>query len=131
MPARFDLLRDGGQVQRQCLDVAPGQHEASAFALLGADGAKDVGRCRAQVRRCTGPGAATALALPFHPASPAGTFGKSRPAPGELVLLANAGFVTEPNFQMGEINALRACDRRQTAGETVLKSSMAPAAWAW
>ncbi len=119
MPARFDLLRDGCQVQRHRLDVAPGQHESGSFALLGADGTKDVGRGRALVLRCRGPGAAT------------------RPAPGQFVLLADAverlrrSTVAEPDFQIGEINALRACDRSQAAGELLLKSSIAPSAWLW
>ena len=103
MPARFDLLRDGCQVQRHRLDVAPGQHEAGTFVLLGTDGTKDVGRRRALVERGRRSGAATG------------------PAPGELILLADAGFITEPNLQIGKINALRACDRRQTAGEPLLK----------
>ncbi len=121
MPAGFDFLRDGCQVQRHRLDIAPGQHEAGTFALLGTDSTKDVGRRRALFERGRRSGAATG------------------PTPGELVLLANAGFVTEPNLQVGEveprgspeINALRACDRRQTAGETVLKSSTAPSTWVW
>ncbi len=78
--AGFDLVRDRRQVPGHGVGVAPGHDESRALALLGADGAEDVGRCRALVLRCTGPGAALG------------------PAPGQLVLLADARFIAEPDF---------------------------------
>jgi len=65
------------------------------------------------VLRRTGPGAA---------------FG---PAPGQLVLLANAGLVAEPDFEASGVDGLLARDLVQTGCEAVLKRSIAPSACAW
>ena len=51
------------------------------------------------------------------------------PAAGELVLLADAGFVGEPDLYVGRIDTLLACNRLQCGGELFLNASMAPAAW--
>ena len=106
--------RDGdlGQVQVHCFDVAARQHKACAFALLGADRAEDVGRGGTLIPRRRRPGAA---------------FG---PAPGDLVLLADAGLIGEPHLYRGAFDALLARNLVQQGGEIVLKSSMAPSAWA-
>jgi len=69
--------------------------------------------------------------LPFHPATPAGTFGKSRPATGDLVLLADSGLVAEPDLYIVGINALLARDLVQARREAFLKASIAPSAWEW
>ena len=66
----IDGVADFGKVFLHRLGVAPGQHEARAFALLGTDGAEDVGPHGSLVRGCGWPGSAT------------------RPAPRDLVLLA-------------------------------------------
>ncbi len=80
MAPGLDFARDGCQVLGHGVGVAPGHDESRTLALLGADGAEDVGRRRALILQCTGPGAAF------------------RPAPGQLVLLADAGFVAEPDL---------------------------------
>src|SRR5919199_6826291 len=113
MPPCCDLLRDGGQVQGHRLGVAAGQDEARGLALLGADGAEDVGRGGALVPWRHGPGAAP------------------RPAPGQLVFLADAGLVAEPDFYVTGIDARLARDRVQAGGKAFLKASMAPSACAW
>ena len=112
MPAGGDLGGDLGEVQVHRLDVAGGQDESSTFAFLGADGTKNVGGSRALVARCCWPCAA---------------FG---PTPGDLVLLADAGLVGEPDFYLTGIDALVLGDFVQTGGKTFLKSAMAPAACA-
>ena len=101
--------RDLGQVQAHCLGVAPGQDQAGHSPGLGADGAEDVGGRRALVLRGRGPGAAPG------------------PPPGDLVLLSDPGLVAEPNLYVVAPDLRRARDRIQARGETVLKSSMAPA----
>jgi hypothetical protein len=53
------------------------------------------------------------------------------PAPGDLVLLPDAGLIAEPDLDLAGIDARRARDRVQTGGEAFLKASTAPAAWAW
>ena len=99
-------------MQRHRLGVAPGQDQACALAILGADGAKDVGRRGALVLRRRRAGAAP------------------RPAPGDLVLLANSGLVGEPYLYDVGCGAFLPCDLVQTGGETFLKASIAPLAWA-
>ena len=111
--ARAHPCGDLGQVQAHALGVAPRQDQAGRGAGGRADRAEDVGRCRALILWRRWPGAA---------------FG---PAPGDLVLLADPGFVGEPDLYAAGAGARRAPDRVQTRGETFLKASMAPAAWAW
>ncbi len=52
MGLRFDDLGDFLQVEGHGLGVAPGQDQARALALLGADGAEDVGRAGALIMGC-------------------------------------------------------------------------------
>ena len=112
MRARCDVGGDFGEVQVHGLDVAAGQDEAGALAVLGTDGAEDVGRGGALVVRGGGPRAALC------------------PAPGDLVLLADPGLVCEPDLYLGRIDALFARDLFQARGKSFLKSSIAPSAWA-
>ena len=114
---RVGIRRDGerylGKVQCHGFGIAEGQDEPCALALFGADRAEDVGRFRPLVFRCRG-------------ARPA-----SGPAPRDLVLLTNAGFVLEP-YLYGR--ALRdACpDLCQLGGEApFLNASMACSFCAW
>jgi len=93
--------------------VAEGQDQGRALAVLRADGAKDVGRGVALILRCRGPGATPC------------------PAAGDAVLLADTGFVGEPDLYRLEAEALLARDARQRGGEVFLNVSMAPSAWAW
>ncbi len=77
MRARRHRGGDLGEVQAHGYDVAVGQDETGGRALLGADGADDVGRRRALILRRHGPGAAPG------------------PAPGDLALLADLGLIGE------------------------------------
>src|SRR6478735_7077652 len=88
--------------------VAVGQDEARGLACLGADGAKDVGRGRPLILRRHGPGAA------------------SGPAPGDLVLLAHSGLISEPDLYGADGDALLARDFLQAGGEAVLKDRPRP-----
>jgi hypothetical protein len=105
--------RDLGEMQAHGCGVAVGQDEARRLALLGADGAEEVGRRRALILRRGGPGAA------------------SGPAPGNLVLLAYPGLIGEPDLYGAGGDALLARDFRQAGGKVLLKRSTAPAACAW
>ncbi len=54
MGLRFDDLGDFRQLEGHDLCVAAGQDEASGLALLGANGAEDVGRLGALIMGCAG-----------------------------------------------------------------------------
>ena len=112
MVARLHLGGDGRKMQRHRLGVTPGQDQARAFAIFGADSAKDGGGRGALIFRRRWSGAAP------------------RPAPGDLVLLANPGLVGKPYFYGVGCDAFLPCDLVQTGGETFLKASIAPLAWA-
>ncbi len=90
------------------MGVAFGQDERRALAVLGRDRAENVGRGGAPVLGRGGPRAAF------------------RPAPGELVLLADARFVGEPDFYVARIDAFFVRDFIETRGEVFLNSSIAP-----
>src|SRR5262249_627529 len=53
------------------------------------------------------------------------------PAAGDLVLLADAGLVGEPDFYRVAVKRLLARNCLQARGEVFLKSSIAPSACAW
>jgi hypothetical protein len=92
-------VADLGQVQVHRRGVAQGQDQGRALAVLRADGAEDVGRRVALVLRCRRAGTTP------------------RPAPGDVVLLANPGFVGEPDLYRVETEALVPRDARQRGGE--------------
>ena len=96
------------QIHRRC--VAPGQDQSRGFALVRAYRAKYIRRCGALVLWCGWPAAA------------------SRPAPGDLVLLANPCFVLEPDFYIAGLHPSLARDFLKARGEVFLKASMAPSA---
>ena len=98
------------QVHRRC--VAQRQDEGGALAFVWADGTEDVGRRVALVLWRRGPGAAPC------------------PAAGDAVLLADAGFIGEPDLYRVEAEALVARDACQRGGKVFLNVSMAPSAWA-
>ena len=100
VPQRPKSRRDAGSSPPCCSGAGQGPR----LALLGTDGAEDVGRAGALILGCGRPRAALG------------------PASRDLVLLADPGFVGEPDLYVG-----RVC---QHAGETLLKSSIAPSAWA-
>ena len=77
---RRNLGGDLGEMQVHRLGVATRHDERRAFALLGADRAKDIGRSGSLIAR--GAGARAALG----------------PSPRDLVLLADARLVGEPDF---------------------------------
>ena len=110
--AGCDLRGDLGQMQVHRLGVAARQDERRALAVLGTDRAEDIGRRgplilrRARARAALGPAA------------------------GDLVLLADAGLVGEPDLYRAGLDALFARDLLQARGEVFLKSSIAPSACA-
>ena len=112
MAAGRDLCRDRCEMQVHRLGVAPRQNEADRLALRRADGAKNVGRSGALVVRRRGAGSALG------------------PAASDLVLLADASLVAEPDLYLAERDALGARDLRQDGREFFLKSSIAPVACA-
>ena len=110
--ARRDGERYFSKVQSHGFGVAEGQDEPCALTVFRADRAEDVGRFRPLVFRCRRPGSA------------------SRPAPRDLVLLADAGFVLEPDLYW---RALRkgGSDLCQLGGKApFLNASIACSFWA-
>jgi hypothetical protein len=105
---RGDL--DEMQIHRLC--VAGGQDQAGALALLRTDGTEDVGRGCALIAGRARAGAAL------------------RPPARDLVLLADAGFVLEPNLYDLDVDRLFARNFVQARVEVFLKSSIAPSTWA-
>ena len=113
MPPRCDRRRDRFQMQRHAFGVAPGQDERGAFALLGTDRAKDVGRrCPLVLRR-------RRTRTSFGPTS------------CNLVFLADARLVGEPDLYAVGLDVLLAPGCVQARRETSLKASTAPFFWAW
>src|SRR5665647_1584398 len=108
--AGIDGPTDLFQVLVHGLGIAVGQDEAGAFAFLGTDGAEDIGPQRALIVWRTGPRAALC------------------PAPGELVLLAYAGLVRPPEFELGAARKLR-LDLCQFGGKVFLKTFTSEPFW--
>ncbi len=106
-----DGLRYLRQMQGHGFGVATGQDESGALALGWADGAEDVGR-------------SVALVVRGGRAGP-----PSRPAPGDLVLLADAGLVLEPDLYR-LASGLTGGYPFQEGGEVFLKASASAAFWA-
>ena len=110
--ARRDLRGDFGQVEAHRFAVAPRHDKRRALAVSGTDRPEDVGRCGSLVLR--GAWARSALG----------------PTPRDLVLLADTRLVGEPDLYGVGLDAVFAPNLRQTLGEALLKSSMAPTACA-
>ena len=91
--------------------VASRQHQGGPGAACRADGAEDVDRLGALVVRGAGPGPAT------------------RPAPGDLVLLADPGLVLEPDLY-GRAGRELIADLRRRVREVFLNASIAGPFWA-
>ena len=108
--ARGDLSGDFGQMQVHRFGVASGQDEGCAFAVLRADRAEDISRGGSLIFGC------------------AWTRAAPGPAAGDLVLLADASFIGEPDLYGAGLDALLAPDLVQARRETFLKSSIAPGA---
>ena len=107
-----DLFCDFGQVQVHRRSVAAWQNERRAFALLRADRAEDIGRRRALVLRRERARAALG------------------PSARDLVLLADARLVAEPDLYVAGVELLLLGDRLQPRGKFFLNSSIAPSACA-
>jgi hypothetical protein len=105
-----DGLGDLREVQVHRLGVAGRQDQGRALALFRADRAEDVCRCSALIAGSARAGAAL------------------RPAAGDLVLLADASLVLEPNLYCLDADRLLARDFIQAGGEVFLKSSITPSA---
>ena len=112
MCVRRNLRGDLGEMQVHRLGVATRHDERRAFALPRTDRAENVGRGGSLIARGAG----------------------ARAAPGptsrDLVLLADARLVGEPDLYGGGLDALLAPDLFQARGKAFLKSSIAPSAWA-
>jgi hypothetical protein len=112
MCAGTDLSRDFLEMPLHGLRVATGQDERRAGAALGADGAEDICGFGSLVMRC--PGAGSPL----------------RPAPRDLVLLADPRLILPPQFYLGA-----GCELGpylcQLVREFFLKASIANSFWAW
>ena len=111
MATRLDRLGDLRQMQRHRGGVAARQHQARRSAARRADRAEEIGRAGALIVRRRGPAAA------------------SRPAPCDLVLLADAGFILEPDFYR-LAGGLLLGDLCQALGEVFLKAATASPSWA-
>ena len=110
MGSRRHLGCDLGQVQVHGLGVAGRQDQGGSLALTRADGAEDVGRGGALIVWCRGPRAPPC------------------PPPRDLVLLADARLVGEPDLYPVRSDALLLRDLVQARREAFLKSSTAPSA---
>ena len=106
--ARRDGLGDFDEVQIHRLGIAGGQDEGCALAVLWTDCTEVVGGSGALVVGRAWAGAALG------------------PPACDLVLLADARFVLEPNLYCFDVDCLFARDFLQARGEVFLKSSIAP-----
>ncbi len=111
MGAGGDGERDFLQVKVHGVGVAAGQDEARADPSGRTDGAEDIGRTGALILGRRGPRS------PF------------RPAPSDLVLLADPGFVLEPNLYV-RVWREAVADFRHSGGEVFLKAAIASGSWA-
>ena len=112
MGSRCDGVGDFRQMQVHRLGIAEGQDQSRALALFRADGTEDIGRCGLLIPRRARASAALG------------------PPAGDLVLLADASLVLEPNFYLADVDCFLARDFIQARWELFLKSSMAPSACA-
>ena len=112
MGAGRDGGTDFGEMSVHRIGVAPGQNQADGFAALGTDGAEDVDRFGALIARRDGAGST------------------SGPTARNLVLLAYASFVLEPDFDFGTRLEARP-DGFDFRGEVFLNASTANSFWAW
>lgn len=82
MSAGIDGCGYFGQMSIHRFGIAPGQHQADALALFRTDRTEDICPFGALIARCAGPCSALG------------------PTARDLVLLADAGFVLEPEFDL-------------------------------
>ncbi len=101
-----DSGADLNEMRLHGVRVAPGHDKACAFPLRGTDCAEDVGPFGPLIARRPGAGPT------------------SRPSAGELVLLADAGFILPPQLYLDTLAEFRP-DFRQFGGEVFLNASTA------
>jgi hypothetical protein len=101
---------DFGEVEIHRLCIAAWHDERRALAVLGTDRAEDRGGGGSLISGSAWTGAALG------------------PTPGDLVVLADARLVGEPDLYRAGFDAPFAPDRFQARGKAFLKSSIAPAA---
>jgi len=99
------------EMERHGGGIAEREDQARALAFLWADWTEDIGRTGALIMGCAGPGAA------------------SGPSPRDLVLLADAGFILEPDLYPCT-RGLAVRDVRHEGRELFLNASMACSFWA-
>ena len=111
--ARGDHKCDLGQMRGHRFGIAEGEHQPRALAVFRADRAEDIGRFCPLILRGRRPGSAPC------------------PAPRNLVLLADARLVLEPDFY-GRAPREVCSDLCQLGCEApFLKASSAYSFWAW
>lgn len=108
MGARRYLGRDFVQVPLHGLGIATRQDKGGADTAIRTDGAKDIGGLGALI---------------------VGRRGPRRLAPGDLLLLADPGFVLPPQLYLGA-GREPGTEFRQHGGEPFLKASIAHSSWA-
>src|SRR3974377_597617 len=106
------VLAISAKVQVHCLGIAGRQDQGYSLSLPGAARAEDIGGGSPLVPRRTWTGA---------------TF---RPPPGDLVLLADASLIGEPDFYFVAVDRFFPSDFVQARGEGFLNSSMSCSACA-
>jgi hypothetical protein len=111
--ARRHGFGDLDEMQVHRFGIAGGQDQGCALAFLRTDRAEDVGGGGALIAGRARTGAALG------------------PSACDLVLLADARLVLEPNLYCADVDRLVVRDVIQARGKVFLKSSIAPLAWAW
>jgi hypothetical protein len=107
-----DGLCDLEEMQVHRFGIAGGHDKGRALALLWTDSSENIGRSSALIA-----GSARSRA----------TLG---PSARDLVLLADARLILEPDLYGLDVDRLFVRDLVQARGEVFLKSSIAPSAWA-
>src|ERR1017187_1682410 len=98
-----DRLGDFHEMQVHRFDIAEGQDQGGSLSLLRADGSEDVGRGGSLIPRSARASAALG------------------PPAGDLVLLANARFIREPNLYFPDIDRFFAREFLQARCELFFK----------
>ena len=96
------------KMQRHSVTIAERQDQAGALAFLRADSAEDIGRAGALIMGCAGSACHVC-----------------RPAPRDLVLLADTGFILEPYLYPCAGSFFAPCNIRHEGGEVFLNASRA------
>lgn len=111
MRAFCDLSADLFDVALHRLGVGKRQSQSCSYTALRADGAEQIGAVVTLIGRLPGPRAAPS------------------PLPHLAILLADAGFILEPDFDRRRLRQIGDM-RRQRGREVFLKAAMIAASWA-